>query len=249
MKLPDDVVKELITELVGSDAVSLVLLIKDKENVSEFKIAEKLNITINEVRNILYRLNEKDLVSYTRKKDNKKGWYIYFWTFNTNKARNLLVDNKKQRISRLLVTMNQEQNTAFFKCPSNCIRLSNEQALESEFKCPECSKLLEQEDRVKRIESIKNEIKRLEEDINELMQLEIKLKAKVKIKEKKKVGKERIIKIPKIKKFKKKKIKKLPQHKPVLKPQKIAIQVRPPPAVKKEKLSLLRRVKRKLFRR
>lgn len=245
MKLREDLIKELISNVIGQDAVPLVFYIKDKENVSEIKLAEKLGITVNEVRNILYRLSANDLVSSTRKKDMKKGWYNYFWTLDHLKAMNLLIDYKRGKINNLNNILLQEQNSSFFKCPSGCTRLSNEQALEYEFKCPECNKLLEHEDKIKKIEGIKNEIKRLEGELKELSEITIE---KVKVKEKKeKVLKKKIKRFkPKIKTKKrlKKKIKikekikpiQKPLHKPIILP-------------KKEKLSILKRVKRKLFKR
>ena len=258
MKLPDNLIKELISDYIGNDAVSLVLLINDKENVSELKIAEKLNVTVNEVRNILYRLNEKDLVSSTRKKDNKKGWYIYFWTFDAIKAKNLLTDYKKNRINQLSSSLSQEQNIVFFKCPKDHTRLSNEQALEYEFKCPECTTLLQQEDKTRRIDSIKNEMKRLENDLSELMKIVIEKQPKIKkkkIKEKKKITKRKEIKRIKHKKEKIKKQK--PKMKSIVKiPQKVTKIPRPTktqiirPAlsiIKKE--SLLKKFKSRLFKR
>ena len=54
-------------------------------NISEFKIAEELKIDVHLVRNILYRLNNFNLATYIRKKDREKGWYISYWTLNTQR--------------------------------------------------------------------------------------------------------------------------------------------------------------------
>ena len=50
----------------------IVDLLYGKANVNEFLIAKKLNVTINQARNILYKLGDEGLVSFIRKKDKKK---------------------------------------------------------------------------------------------------------------------------------------------------------------------------------
>ena len=90
MKLSNNAIEVLVTEIAGKDVLPLIELIRGKTDVSEFKIAEKLGKTVNEVRNMLYRLSDYNLVSFTRKKDKRKGWYIYFWTLNSYQSLILL---------------------------------------------------------------------------------------------------------------------------------------------------------------
>ena len=72
----------VVGDVVGADVISLVRSLKNKKNVSEFKIAETLKQEVNITRNMLYRLYDANLVTFIRKKDKVKGWYIYYWTFN-----------------------------------------------------------------------------------------------------------------------------------------------------------------------
>ena len=62
MNVPDKVIESIILEIGNLNLLPLVNILKDKDNVSEFKLAEKLNTTVNIVRNILYRLQEYNLV-------------------------------------------------------------------------------------------------------------------------------------------------------------------------------------------
>lgn len=165
MRLSNKLIEELVSEIAGGDTVPLVQQIKDKVNVSEFKIAENLKITVNQVRNILYRLQAHDLVSFIRKKDKKKGWYIYYWTFNQKQARNLALELKKQKLELLTKMLNREVDSCYFICPDSCVRFNFENAMEHQFKCPECNRVLVQEDNVKRLEGFRTEIKGLEEEI------------------------------------------------------------------------------------
>src|SRR3989338_5700405 len=82
-----DLLKEIVSSVVGQTGNSIVDLLYGKKNVNEFIIAKKLNVTINQARNVLYKLADEGLVSFVRKKDRKKGgWYTYFWTLNTGKG-------------------------------------------------------------------------------------------------------------------------------------------------------------------
>jgi len=79
--------KDIVSSIVGQSSSKIVDLLYDKKNVNEFLIAKKLGLTINQTRNVLYRLADEGLVSFIRKKDNKKGgWYTYFWTLNSGKS-------------------------------------------------------------------------------------------------------------------------------------------------------------------
>ena len=80
MRLSNKLIEETIGEVAGSDVIPLVMYLKNKKNVSEFKLAEHLTQEINTTRNMLYRLLKANLVTFNRKKDKQKGWYIYYWT-------------------------------------------------------------------------------------------------------------------------------------------------------------------------
>lgn len=197
-KLPVKFVEELILEIAGIDAVELVMLMVNKDYISEFKIAEKLDITVNKVRNILYRLQNYNLVDFIRKKDKKKGWYIYYWLFDLNLARKLIKELKENKLIYLKKRLKHEKEEAYYKCPNSCIRLNSMVAMEHNFKCDECGEILVIEDVSKSSVLIKKTIKQLEEDVEELRK-EFAIKAR---EEKLKQAKE------KIKKRKPKKVKK-----------------------------------------
>jgi transcription initiation factor TFIIE subunit alpha len=167
MKLSPKLLQEAISEIAGEDVVSLVNMLKDKKNVSEFKLAEDLKEGVNIIRNRLYRLHDINLVSFTRKKDKKKGWYIYYWTFNTGRLKFLLLNLKKQRLLKLKDRLAKEKETQFYICSNQCMRLDFDQAMNFEFKCPECGQLANLEDNRQKIESIEREIALIEEDLKQ----------------------------------------------------------------------------------
>ncbi|MEA3431021.1 MAG: hypothetical protein U9R08_07140 [Nanoarchaeota archaeon] len=219
MKITNKILDKVIEELAGEDVVPLVRKLKNKKNVSEFKLAESINREINVTRNMLYRLYHVSLVSFTRKKDKKKGWYIYYWTFDMKRIKYLLFKLKRKRLEHLKERLKREQNEQFFLCPNKCIRLDFEQSMNFEFKCPECGTLIELEDNSKKVLEIEKEIHTLEVEFKEKLKREksiqkaIKEKSeKVAVVKKKKATKKKVVKkkkkITKKKKVKSKKIKK-----------------------------------------
>ena len=160
-KLIEDVIKKAI----GDDAMPIVHMLKNKKNVSEFQIADVIKRPINETRNTLYRLYHANLVTSIRKKDKKKGWYIYYWTFNLKRIKYLAVALKKQRLDRLKERLERENQSDFYMCPDNCIRLDFEQATDFSYKCPECGQIMQLEDNQQKIVDIKKEIRALENEL------------------------------------------------------------------------------------
>lgn len=161
----EDVITAVVGDVAGHDVLPLIQVLKGKKNVSEFTIAEELKEEINTIRNKLYRLYDFNLVEFTRKKDQKKGWYIYYWTFVPSRIPRLLREIKKKKLVKLKERLKAEQGSHFFECANKCMRLTFDKAIDFEFKCPECGSLMNQEDNVKRIEGIMKEIETLETEI------------------------------------------------------------------------------------
>ena len=111
-------------------------------------IAKDLDYEIHLVRNVLYRLNGHNLATYIRKKDRIKGWYISYWTVNIKRFKELYDKSQENKVIKLKEKLKKEQECrdGLFLCPQLCTRVSFEVAMDLEFKCPECGKLLNQQD-------------------------------------------------------------------------------------------------------
>ena len=153
-----------VSDAAGEDVVPVVKFLQGKKNISEFVIAEKTNLEVNRVRNMLYRLHERNLVTYYRKKDRIKGWYISYWTFNPKGLEHYEVISRKQKLELLRERLlKEEQNkNNFYLCPNLCTRLDFEAATEAEFRCTECGSIVHLQDNSKTIEQIKEKIDQLQ---------------------------------------------------------------------------------------
>jgi transcription initiation factor TFIIE subunit alpha len=164
MVLTNKKIYGLINEIAGERAVPIIEYLKNRKNVSEFIIADKVKLDMQTTRNILYTLNSHNVATYIRRKDRKKGWYISYWTFNRKRVKELTEKLRKEKIIKLTERLLKEESNKcnFFICTQACARLDFEQATEFEFKCPECGNLLNQQDNTKTIDNIRERIKELE---------------------------------------------------------------------------------------
>ncbi|MBU0929598.1 MAG: hypothetical protein KJ623_00830 [Nanoarchaeota archaeon] len=157
---------DLMTHLINKEAVDVIMQLQKRKNVSEFSLAEKLKMSINQFRNIIYRLDAFNLVSSSRKKDKQKGWYVYYWTFYPERLEQLYLQLKRKKLERLKKKLELEQKTDFYICPNKCIRVPLAEAMELSFRCPECGKLLQED----KLNAIKKTLKEIEDIENELKQ-------------------------------------------------------------------------------
>jgi transcription initiation factor TFIIE subunit alpha len=165
MKFDKKLVDYVVTQLSGQECLKLVYYLKGKKNISEFIIAKALKQEINITRNQLYKLLDHHLITFIRKKDKEKGWYIYYWTFNLNQVPYAFWEIKKKRLSGLQDRFLRERHNTFFSCKNSCIRLVFETALTYSYRCPECGELLEQQQNESIIKDIEKEMHALELEI------------------------------------------------------------------------------------
>jgi len=202
LKLLNDVVGEI----AGKPASEIVELLMGKKDVNEFLIAKKLKLTINQVRNILYKLSNYNLVSFTRKKDRRKGWYTYFWTLDIEKSLELLAERLKKETETLQQQLKSRELKRFYVCNTCKTEISEENALMHNFICQECGEVYSLADKKKVMEELTKEINRLERHRQSVLIELVKIKEeKLKQLEKaRKKGKKKIKKKAKKKKIKKK---------------------------------------------
>ncbi|MDH3382265.1 MAG: hypothetical protein OEL54_06130, partial [Flavobacteriaceae bacterium] len=50
---------------------------------------------------------------FMRKKDKKKGWYIYYWTLDLKRVKHLVFELKKKRLEKLKERVGREKGGNF----------------------------------------------------------------------------------------------------------------------------------------
>jgi transcription factor E len=208
--------KDIVSLIAGQEAVKIVDLLYNKKNVNEFNIAKKLNLNINQTRNILYKLADQGLVSFIRKKDSRKGgWYTYFWTLDISKSLEHLRNNLDAETEKLRAEMERRKHERFYYSPNVDIEYSEEDALQHDFIDPESGEVLQLKDNGEAIARIGKDIDKIRLVLNELnFELAEIQKKEDKIKEKKlkaeaKLKEEERLKKKKAREREKKKLEKL----------------------------------------
>ncbi len=181
--------KEVITIVVGKQAEDIIDMLDGKKYVNEFIIAKKLGITINQTRNILYKIADHGLISSIRKKDKRKGWYTYFWKIEVLKSLEFLSEIVSQKIIQLKNQVKSRESKEFYVCSQCNIEVNQENALLHDFTCNECGEVYTLKDNTKLLRELKKEISKLESKLK-LIQLEVN-------KEQEKLDKQRLKEIKK----------------------------------------------------
>ncbi|MBI2175919.1 hypothetical protein HYU40_01030 [Candidatus Woesearchaeota archaeon] len=156
---------DLLKAYVGEDVAGIIRELSQKKGYSEFKLAEAVGKEVNETRNLLYKLYNYNLASFIKKKDNKVGWYIHYWTFHEDRVNAFLLGEKKSRLESLKELVSKESRGSLFSCANACVGVDFDRAFELSFRCPECGELLNQENNPDRVKDWLKEIGELEKDI------------------------------------------------------------------------------------
>src|SRR3989344_249176 len=164
--------KEAMALIAGKPAEDLVDLLDTHKHVNEFIIAKKLNLTINQTRNILYKISDYGLVSSIRKKDKRKGWYTYFWKIEILKSLEFIRNDLLKKMDNLQHQIKSRETKRFYVCEKCHVELNEENALFNNFTCTECGSILVLKDNTKMINEMKRNLERLKKDL-EFVQKEI----------------------------------------------------------------------------
>lgn len=148
-------IKESFVEAAGKIAEPIADFLDGKKYMNEFLIAKKLDLPINQTRNILYRMSEHGIVSSTRKKDKKKGWFTYSWKIEELKSLDFIRSVFEKKLSQLNNQINSRESKEFYICERCHIEFNEENALLHDFICPECGSVLMLKDNSKLIKELR----------------------------------------------------------------------------------------------
>jgi transcription factor E len=163
------ILKDIISGVVGAGAGKIVDLLYEKKNVNEFLIAKSLGLTINQTRNVLYKMADEGLVNFIRKKDKKKGgWYIYFWTLNSGRSLIKFRDKLVIDIENLKQQLEGRRKGRIFYCTNCNIEYTEENSLLNGYVCSECGEVLQLKDNAQAVLDLEKQISKFEALLSEV---------------------------------------------------------------------------------
>ncbi len=163
--------KEIMVSIAGKSAEGIIDLLDGKKYVNEFIIAKKLELTINQTRNLLYKISDQGLVSFIRKKDKRKGWYTYFWRIEILKCLEFLRGDLINKMDQISHQIKSRETKEFYSCEKCNIEFNEENALIHNFMCNECGEILSRKDNtlvikehIKELDKLRRELALVQEE-------------------------------------------------------------------------------------
>lgn len=153
---------------LGDEGVRVfqVLFESDKE-LSYSDVIAKTGLDEQTVRRVLYELNDLGLVVYRRVQSPEDSRFIYYWFVNSYGINQVLLNRKRMTLEKLKTRLDHEMRTVFFLCLKDGIRVSFDEAMESDFRCPKCLTILVQEDRNPYVDSLRQLVEKLRKEIED----------------------------------------------------------------------------------
>jgi len=151
----------------GEEAVTIVKSLKKLGEGTDEIIANDCAIRLNTVRKVLYKLYDHGLVSCTRVRDEKTGWFIFYWRLQPDQLDAFIRSRKKRTLDKLKQRLDFERNHTFFVCKTDVeIRVTFEEAMESSFKCGKCGNQLDSSENAAMVSILETKIEKLESELS-----------------------------------------------------------------------------------
>jgi transcription initiation factor TFIIE subunit alpha len=166
-------VREFLLDFIGEEGIGIIELLAEKGIVDEFKIAELLEKEVNNVRSLLYKLYSKKIVSYTKERDEEKGWWIYSWELHLRKILNLFKAKKKEVLKGVEEKIQAKKGAHLYECPVCLIVFPFSEATENMFQCPSCGGPLNHKPNLEEVKDLETHRSELKKDIKDLDEIKV----------------------------------------------------------------------------
>jgi len=152
----------------GEEAINVVRALAQAGTTTDDVIANTANVRLNTARKVLYKLYDHALVTCTKSRDEKTGWYIYHWKLQPDQLDAFVRSRKKKVLEKLRTRLEYEKTHSFFIC-KGCLkgRVTFEEAMESAFRCGGCNESLISDDNAKTIQVLEDVTRKLSSELAE----------------------------------------------------------------------------------
>jgi len=153
----------------GEEAVTVVKSLKKLGEGTDETITNDCgtDVRLNNVRKVLYKLYDHGLVSCTRVRDEKTGWFIFYWRLQPDQLDAFIRSRKRRALDKLKQRLEFERGHTFFVCKTDTdVRVTFEEAMESSFKCGKCGKQVQSVENADEVVILESKIQRLEAELS-----------------------------------------------------------------------------------
>lgn len=134
---------------------------------SDEEVAEITEINLNTVRHTLYNLYEHRLAEYRRIKNNETGWLTYLWVMKMENADAVLRAEMETAKTKLAGKLHYDEANDFYQCKECGITTTFNEAMNNNFACPQCGKMLVHFDDELLVNALKKRIDKMQSALND----------------------------------------------------------------------------------
>jgi len=136
--LNDPAIRAYLHRMVGDEGLNLLERFPREGEHSDEDLAASTGINLNTVRHTLYTLYEKRLAEYHRIKNNETGWLTYLWQLRPDHIADALREDMEHVLDKLSRRERYEEENDFYICKDCHLIFTFPQAMNIDFKCPDC---------------------------------------------------------------------------------------------------------------
>jgi transcription initiation factor TFIIE subunit alpha len=161
--------RKYVIDVAAEKGLEIFQFLISSGEMEENLLAKKLKFEkANAIRKFLYRLYNKNLVSYRKVRKNNKAWYTYFWSANPERLVFIISEMYEDEIKQTNKSMELNKAEDFYVCDICNRRYEVNEALQNDFRCKndggvlthiESEKVLE--DKQSRIDFLKGKLDRV----------------------------------------------------------------------------------------
>ncbi len=128
--------RKYVIDVAGEKGLEVFEFLISKGEMEENLLAKKLKFEkANAIRKFLYRLYNKNLVSYRKVRKNNKAWYTYYWNANPEKLVFIIREIYEDEIKQTKKSMELNKAEDFYVCDICNRRYDVNEALQNDFRC------------------------------------------------------------------------------------------------------------------
>ena len=154
-----------IHRLVGDEGLSLLEKFPKEGEFSDEQLAASTGINLNSVRHTLYTLYEKRLAEYHRIKNNETGWLTYLWQLRIDNIYNAVREDMVLVRDKLERRAQYEEENDFYICKECHVLFTFPQAMDGDFRCPNCDQALSHFDNDTLLKAFRHRIETLNKSL------------------------------------------------------------------------------------
>jgi transcription initiation factor TFIIE subunit alpha len=154
----DPAIRAYLHRLVGDEGLNLLERFPRDGEHSDEDLAAKTGINLNSVRHTLYTLYEKRLAEYHRIKNNETGWLTYLWQLRIDHIYDSIREDMALVLEKLSRRERFEEENDFYICKDCHLIFTFPQAMNTDFKCPDCDQPMGHFDNEMLLKSLKQRI-------------------------------------------------------------------------------------------